>query len=144
MLSISHLLAFMPRSAGSWSRSSSNSSFISFLRLRSASLWDMRSSGEREYGVEPGSFCLAGDGCEAFASSCTELLVDEPGEGSWPGGGWSLPVCTRDGGRERDLRALAGPDAGGMFSGGGGSAEGADIRRSCEKGAVGGIWRAGS
>ena len=48
LLRISHLLAFMPLSAGSWSRSSSNSSFISFLRLRSASLWDIRSSGERE------------------------------------------------------------------------------------------------
>lgn len=48
LLRISHLLAFIPLSAGSWSRSSSNRSFISFRLFRSASLCDTRSSGERE------------------------------------------------------------------------------------------------
>lgn len=42
----------MPRSAGSCSFNSSNKSFISFLRLRSASLWDTRNSGDLEYGAE--------------------------------------------------------------------------------------------
>jgi len=64
LLSISHLLAFIPLSAGSWSRSSSNRSFISFRLFLSASLWEMRSSGEREYGVEPDSFADAEPGSE--------------------------------------------------------------------------------
>lgn len=48
LLRISHLLAFIPLSAGSWSRSSSKRSFISFRLFRSASLCDTLSSGERE------------------------------------------------------------------------------------------------
>lgn len=48
LVKISHLLAFIPRSAGNSSRSSSNRSFISFLLFLSASLCETRSSGERE------------------------------------------------------------------------------------------------
>lgn len=48
LVNISHLLAFIPRSAGNSSLSSSNRSFISFLLFLSASLCDTRSSGERE------------------------------------------------------------------------------------------------
>jgi hypothetical protein len=51
LLRISHFDAFSPRSAGNWSLSSSNNSFISFRRFLSASLCDTLSSGEREYGV---------------------------------------------------------------------------------------------
>ncbi len=48
LLSISHFEAFIPLSAGRWSLSSSNRSFISFRLFRSASLWLTRSSGLRE------------------------------------------------------------------------------------------------
>lgn len=53
LLRISHLLVFKLRSTGRASRSSSKSSFISLRRLRSASLCDTLSSGDREYGVSP-------------------------------------------------------------------------------------------
>ena len=107
LLRISHLLAFIPRSAGSWSRNSSNSSFISFRRLRSASLCDIRSSGDREYGVEPGAFSEAwadDDASSGFAlpPDVPPLLAD------WSG------LRTREGGRERDLRARVGPVEGGV------------------------------
>ena len=127
LLRISHLLAFIPRSAGSWSRNSSKSSFISFLRLRSASLWDTRNSGEREYGVEPG--CFSETECELLASSGFALLP----AGAWP----ALPRAdesarTREGGRERDRRARVGPVAGGVGRESG-EILGADIRRSGAK-----------
>lgn len=89
--------------------------------------------------MEPGSF----DGVEAFASSGAELLVDEPGDGSALGLVFWFAARTRDGGRERDLRTRAGPDAGGtdMFSG---VMAGADIRRSGGKETGGIMARLGS
>ena len=127
LLRISHLLAFIPRSAGSWSRNSSNSSFISFLRLRSASLCDMRSSGEREYGVDPD--CFSDEVRPGEASSGFALP---------PAAGWAALAAdgsaprTREGGRERDLSARVGPVAGGVGRASGGMV-GADIRRSAKE-----------
>lgn len=48
LLRISHLLVFKFFSTGNESRSSSNNSFISLRRLRSANLWLTRNSGLRE------------------------------------------------------------------------------------------------
>lgn len=124
LLRISHLLAFIPLSAGSWSLSSSNRSFISFRLLRSASLCETLNSGEREYGVEPESFW--GE-CDVVAPSSGAEL-DGPGDCSV-----LVPVDwfarARDVGRERDLRGRDGLDVGlaGMFSG---AIAGTDIRRS--------------
>lgn len=127
LLRISHLLAFIPRSAGSWSRSSSNNSFISFLRFRSASLCDTRSSGEREYGVEPGGFSepiweeVAPSSGFVLPPDVPALLVAD----------WSV-VRIREGGLERDLRVRVGPVEGGVGRGSG-EILGADIRRSGAK-----------
>lgn len=138
LLRISHLLAFIPRSAGSWSRSSSNSSFISFRRFRSASLCDTRSSGEREYGVEPGGFSepvwaeVAPSSGFALPPEVPALLVAI----------WSA-VRTREGGLERDLRVRVGPVEGGVGRGSG-EILGADIRRSGAKATGGMIVVSGS
>lgn len=138
LLRISHLLAFIPRSAGSWSRSSSNSSFISFRRFRSASLCDTRSSGEREYGVEPAGFSepvwaeVAPSSGFALPPEVPALLVAI----------WSA-VRTREGGLERDLRVRVGPVEGGVGRGSG-EILGADIRRSGAKATGGMIVVSGS
>lgn len=127
LLRISHLLAFIPRSAGNWSRSSSNNSFISFRRLRSASLCDTRNSGEREYGVEPAG--LSEDvWADVDPSSRFALPPDIP---ALLVADWSA-VRTREGGRERDLRLRVGPVEGGVGRGSG-EILGADIRRSGAK-----------
>lgn len=137
LLKISHLLAFMPLSAGSCSRSSSNRSFISFLRFLSASLCETRSSGEREYGVEPSSF---GEPALAPSSNWMSAAAEVEGPGLLTDD-WSEPR-TREDGRERDLRTRVGPVEAGVckFSVG---PEGADIRRSGEN-ATGGMMESDS
>lgn len=119
LLKISHLLAFMPRSAGSWSLSSSKRSFISLRLFLSASLWDIRSSGEREYGVVPGSF------------GGLRVVVDDGGAVDGSSAGPAVPACAasrnwREGGRDLERTFLVGPTEGTAFSG-------TDIRLSGEK-----------
>lgn len=139
LLKISHLLAFIPLSAGNWSLNSSNRSFISFLLFLSANLCDTLNSGEREYGVEPGSFEV-GDACDRAPSS--GLPDDGPGDCSaLVPADWLARA--REVGRERGRRARVGPDAGdaGIFSGG---IVDADIRRSGGKVPGGSMARFGS
>jgi hypothetical protein len=120
----------MPRSAGSWSRNSSNNSFISFLLFRSASLCDTRNSGEREYGVIPESFPPGSiDEDAGVVSPDSVPAVAESGAAASP-----ARARPTDGGRDLDLSTRDAVEVVDMVEG---RFVGTDMRRSVLKGTGG-------
>jgi len=127
----------MPRSAGSWSRNSSNKSFISFLLFRSASLCETRNSGEREYGVIPESFDPGGGGTideDAGVVPPDSVPTVACVEAESGAAGSRARVRPTDGGRDLDLSTRDTVEFVDMVEG---RFVGTDMRRSVLKGTGG-------